>query len=120
MTDISGKLSHRIRIESFTETQNQDTGHITKDWIEFATVWGKVEPLSTKDILQSQAINSTMSARCKIRYSSKAVLIDSTMRVAFRGKFWKIDGEPMSDNESGLEWLTLNLAEGEASWQPQA
>ena len=113
----AGKLPHRIRIESSTETQDQKTGHITNEWSEFATVWGKLEPLSTKDILQAQAINSTMSARCKIRYSKKAIQIDSTMRVLFRGKYWKIDGEPMPDNESGLEWLTLNLAEGESSWQ---
>ena len=113
----AGKLPHRIRIETFIENQNQDTGHITKAWTAFATVWGKLEPLSTKDILQAQSINSTMSARCKIRYSKKAILINSTMRVLFRGRYWKIDGEPMPDNESGLEWITLNLAEGESSWQ---
>lgn len=117
MADISSKLPHRIRIETFTETQNQDTGHIIKNWTEFVTLWGKLEPLSTKDILQAQAINSTMSARCKIRYSKKAIQIVSTMRVLFRGKYWKIDGEPMPDNESGLEWITLNLAQGESSWQ---
>jgi SPP1 family predicted phage head-tail adaptor len=113
----SGKLPHRIRIESFIETQDQKTGHIIEEWSEFTTVWGKHEGLSTKDILQAQAINSTMSARCKIRYSKKAIQIDSTMRVLFRGKYWKIDGDPMPDNESGLEWITLNLAEGEVSWR---
>lgn len=113
----AGKFPHRIRIETFTETQNQDTGHIIKDWTEFVTLWGKLEPLSTKDILQAQAINSTMSARCKIRFSSKSSQIDSTMRVLFRNRYWKIDGEPMPDNQSGLEWITLNLAQGESSWQ---
>ncbi|OTG85822.1 head-tail adaptor protein [Acinetobacter sp. ANC 4558] len=113
----AGKLPHRIRIETFIETQDKKTGRITKQWSEFTTVWGKLEPLSTKDILQAQAINSKMTARCKIRFSSKANQIDSTMRVLFRGKYWKIDGEPMPDNESGLEWLTLNLAEGESLWQ---
>ena len=58
-----------------------------------------------------------MTARCRIRYSSKAIQINSTMRVMFRDKYWKIDGDPMPDNQSGLEWLTLNLAEGEDAWQ---
>lgn len=114
----SGKLPHRITIEYETEgEQDQSTGYVPIIWTEFTKVWGKLEALSTKDQLQAQAINSSMTARCKIRYSIKASQIDSTMRVLFRGKYWKIDGDPISDNQSGLEWLTLNLSEGEAEWQ---
>ena len=114
----SGKLPHRITIEYETEgEQDQVTGYVPIIWTEFTKVWGKLEALSTKDQLQAQAINSSMTARCKIRYSIKASQIDSTMRVLFRGKYWKIDGDPISDNKSGLEWLTLNLAEGETPWQ---
>ena len=114
----SGKLPHRIIIEYQTEgDQDQNTGYVPIVWTEFAKVWGKLEPLSTKDQLQAQAINSSMTARCKIRYSIKASEINSTMRVLFRSKYWKIDGDPIADNESGLEWLTLNLAEGETPWQ---
>lgn len=114
----SGKLPHRITIEYETEgEQDQVTGYVPVIWTEFTKVWGKLEALSTKDQLQAQAINSSMTARCKIRYSIKASQIDSTMRVLFRGKYWKIDGDPIPDNESGLEWLTLSLSEGESSWQ---
>ena len=114
----SGKLPHRITIQHETEgEQDQVTGYIPIIWAEFTKVWGKHEALSTKDQLQAQAINSTMTARCRIRYSSKASQINSTMRVLLRGKYWKIDGDPISDNQSGLEWLTLNLSEGESSWQ---
>lgn len=114
----SGKLPHRITIEYETEgEQDQVTGYVPIIWTEFTKVWGKLEALSTKDQLQAQAINSSMTARCKIRYSIKASQIDSTMRVLFRGKYWKIDGDPISDNQSGLEWLTLNLAEGLESWR---
>lgn len=113
----AGKLPHRILIETFEEIQDQETGHISKQWAEFSKVWGKVEPLSTKDLLQAQRLNSSMTARCRIRYSSKAIQINSTMRILFRNKYWKIDGDPMPDNATGLEWLTLNLAEGEALWQ---
>lgn len=118
MSISAGKLPHRITIEYETEgEQDQVTGYVPIIWSEFTKVWGKLEALSTKDQLQAQAINSSMTARCKIRYSIKASQIDSTMRVLFRGKYWKIDGDPISDNQSGLEWLTLNLSEGESSWQ---
>lgn len=114
----SGKLPHRITIEYKIEgDQDQNTGYVPIVWTEFTKIWGKLEALSTKDQLQAQAINSNMTGRCHIRYSSKAAQIDSTMRVLFRGKYWKIDGDPIPDNENGLEWLTLNLAEGESSWQ---
>ena len=114
----AGTLRHRITIQHEIEgDQDQVTGYVPVIWAEFTKVWGKLEALSTKDQLQAQAINSTMTARCRIRYSSTASQINSTMRVLFRGKYWKIDGDPISDNESGLEWLTLNLAEGEAEWQ---
>jgi SPP1 family predicted phage head-tail adaptor len=118
MSIEAGKLTHRITIQHEIEgDQDQVTGHVPVIWTEFTKVWGKLEALSTKDQLQAQAINSTMTARCRIRYSSTASQIDSTMRVLFRGKYWKIDGDPIPDNESGLEWLTLNLSEGESSWQ---
>lgn len=114
----SGRLPHRITIEHEIEgEQDKITGYVPIIWTEFAKVWGKLEALSTKDQLQAQAINSSMTARCRIRYSTKASQINSTMRVLFRGKYWKIDGDPIPDNESGLEWLTLNLAEGLESWQ---
>lgn len=118
MSIEAGNLPHRIVIEHQTEgDQDQNTGYVPIVWTEFTKIWGKLEALSTKDQLQAQAINSNMTGRCRIRYSSKAAQIDSTMRVLFRGKYWKIDGDPIQDNESGLEWLTLNLAEGEAEWQ---
>lgn len=112
----SGKLPHRITIEHQTEgDQDQVTGYVPITWVEFTKVWGKLEALSTKDQLQAQAINSNMTGRCRIRHSSKSIQINSTMRVLFRGKYWKIDGDPIPDNEGGLKWLTINLAEGDAS-----
>jgi len=115
---LANELRHRISIQHEVEgEQDQVTGHVPVAWGEFTKVWGKLEALSAKDRLQAQAINSNMTGRCRIRYSAKAAQIDSTMRVLFRGKYWKIDGNPVPDNKSGLEWLTLNLAEGDAAWQ---
>ena len=115
--ELQVHVSYEGPASPFTETQDKNTGRITQAWTEFCTVWGKHEALSTRDQLQAQAIDSSMTARCRIRYSSKTSQIDSTMRLYFRDKYWKVDGDPVPDNESGLEWLTLNLAEGESEWQ---
>ena len=69
----AGTLRHRIRIEAFTETQDKTTGRITQAWTEFCTVWGKHEALSTRDQLQAQAIDSSMTARCRIRSAQRQV-----------------------------------------------
>lgn len=112
----AGKYHHRVIIEKPEQTQDQTTGHIAETWIELGKFWSEFMPLSTKDQLQAQAVQSTMVARCEIRYSSIASQINSAMRLKFRGSYYKIDGDPVPDNRSGLEWLTLNLSSGDKGW----
>lgn len=41
-----------------------------------------------------------------LRYRSD---IDSTMQIEHRGKRYDIDGDPMPDSKSGIEYMTLML-----------
>ncbi|MBJ9954512.1 phage head closure protein [Acinetobacter bereziniae] len=113
----AGKLRHRITIQKLVSGGRDEAGMQTGDvWEDFITVWSDVSDLSTRDIIADRAVQGTMQARALIRYSSKSAQIDTTMRVKFDGKLYRIDGAPKHDLESRREYLTLNLAEGLKEW----
>ncbi|WP_424585476.1 phage head closure protein [Acinetobacter baumannii] len=112
----SGKLKHRIQVQKPINSQDPDTGAVISTWSEHATIWAEVTDLSTKDVIAAKAVNSTIQARAKVRYSPKTKLINSTMRVFFDGYYYRIDGKPMRDPDSHREYLTINLATGDKAW----
>lgn len=105
----AGRLRHRIKIEMPSRVQDPVTGAMIQGW---DTVVDKlpaaVEPLSAREFIASQAITSEVTARITIRYRDG---VDSTMRVIHRGKIYVIKGV-LADNKSGLDYLTLPVAEG--------
>lgn len=105
----SGKLRHRVTLQRFVKTQDPTTGLIRTEWADVATVWASVEPLSGRDFIAARAQQSEISARVVIRYREG---IDSTMRVLHRGRIYSIEGPPLPDAKSGLEYLTLMVAAG--------
>lgn len=104
----AGKLRHRMQILTKTDTQDPVTGETTQAWAELDTVWGSFEPYSTKEYHASAMTQDQTSARAVIRYRTDVV---SEMRVLFREKTYEIKGTPLPDKDSGLEYLTLMLAE---------
>ena len=104
----AGKLRHRLVIQSLSWTQDPLTGEAIEAWATLATVWGAFEPFSTKDRLAAASVSSSVSARAVIRYRGDVL---PEMRVSFRNKIYEIDGPPLPDPDSGLEYLTLMLKE---------
>jgi len=82
----AGKLRHRITIQERVETQD-DYGSSVAAWVTFATVHASVEPISGKELLAAQAINSETRVRMRLRYISG---ITSDMRVSFNLKLYNI------------------------------
>lgn len=104
----AGKLRHRVKIQSPTQTQDQTTGEITVSWADVATVWAAVEALSVKEYLQSQANQSEVSARITIRHRDG---LTADMRIVHRGKNYNPAGF-LEDKASGLEYITIPCSEG--------
>jgi len=106
----AGKLRHRITIQSPGITQDLVTGAVSDNW---ETVWGNVpasvEPLSMRDLTASQSAQSELSARIVIRYRTGVL---PTMRILHRGMIYNIEGQPMPDVKSGLEYLTIGVSSG--------
>lgn len=82
------------------------TGAPKRTWSVIDTVWGQFTPVSAKDVIAGKAAGVEILARLKIRYRDD---IKRNMCVVCRGKTYDIIGEPLADNGSGKEYLTLML-----------
>jgi len=103
----AGKLRHRFVLWSLTYEQDSD-GEMDETWEELDTVWGAFEPYSTKDVMIARTAQEKTTARAVIRYRDD---VTSDQRLSFRSRLYKIDGPPLPDKDSGLEYLTLMLSE---------
>lgn len=103
----AGELRHRITLYSQTPTRSKTGAVKLGDWQQVARVWAKVSPLSVKDVLQAGAVSSRIKARAVIRYRKD---VSSQMQVEYDGKRYLIDGDPLPDNKTGREYVTLMLA----------
>lgn len=112
----SGKLRHRLTIQKLQNVADssgevQDSsGDLIQEWVNVATVWGAIEPLSGREFMAAQAEQSKVVARLTVRYRND---IDATMRIfhAYKDAYYNIEGV-LSDKDSGLEYLTLLVSEG--------
>lgn len=102
----AGDLRHRLKIYRQTSTRTPTGAVRVGQWEHILTLWGQFVPLSVKDIIAGQAQETQITARAKIRYRTD---IDGTMRVEYAGRMYEIVGEPLADNRTGREYLTLVL-----------
>lgn len=119
MSLAAGRLRHRVRIERYAEIpdsngetiQDPVSGEIPREWVEVATVWAAVEPLSAREFIQSQAIQSQITARIVIRQREG---LEASMRlIHVRSGRSNVVYNPhgfLADPESGLEYLTIPVS----------
>lgn len=104
----AGRLRHRVRIEKPTHKQDQVTGEMTQCWELVADkVPAAIEPLSAREFIAAQAVQSQVTARIVIRHRD----IDPTMRIIHKGRAYNIHGV-LPDADSGIEYLTLPCSMG--------
>jgi SPP1 family predicted phage head-tail adaptor len=65
---MKGRLRHRVKLQSSTETRHATTGEPVKVWSTYATVWARVEPLLGQVALVAQQVNAELTHRVTIRY----------------------------------------------------
>lgn len=117
----AGRLRHRVRIERFDylrdsngdAVQDPNTGEIARDWVEVATVWAAIEPLSAREFIQSQATQSQVTTRIVIRQRDD---VDAGCRlIHVRSGREDVIYNPagvLADPDSGLEYQTLPCSQG--------
>lgn len=106
----AGKLRHRVTIQEQVETRDPRNGAVNVNWVNIATVWSAINPLSAKEFIAAQAEASKVTTRITIRYND---YITAKMRLyhAAKDKYYNIEGV-LSDQNSGLEYITMPCSEG--------
>jgi SPP1 family predicted phage head-tail adaptor len=102
----AGRLLHQVVIERKTETQSS-TGAPIETWSTFATVWANMMPLSGKEFLRAEQLQSSIQATCVIRWLDGVV---PTMRVVFKGLKYNISA--ILADPRFARHLTLMLEQG--------
>lgn len=111
----SGKLRHRITIQSYDYLRDSNgeviqdgvTGETSRAWVDYATVWCVIEPLSAREFIQSQATQVQISTRIVMRHRA-----DLSEDMRFVHTYNGVDTiyNPhgfLADKESGLEYMTV-------------
>jgi SPP1 family predicted phage head-tail adaptor len=110
----SGRLRHRVTIEE--QIQSVDSsGFPVQDWEPIGSFWASVEPMSVRDLLASQQVQSEVRGRMVMRYNSRVI---PSMRVVHKNTIYNILGV-QPDPDSGVEWMTLSVSAGLQEKEPQ-
>lgn len=121
MSIEAGELRHRVRIERYDYVrdgngdviQDPRTGETQQQWLEVATVWAAIKPLSAREFIQSAATQSQITARIVIRHRDD---VDAALRLVHvrigRPDVVYNPAAFLSDVESGLEYLTAPCSQG--------
>lgn len=73
----AGALRNRVRLQQNTTTQDS-TGMPVSGWADIATVWGSIEPLDGRELIQAGQVAAEVNTRIRIRYRAG---LDAKMRV---------------------------------------
>ena len=105
-----GPLRHKLRIEEQSQTQDGTTGAITVAWETVATVYGAIEPLSVRNFLAADAVQSKIEANIRIRYRSD---INASMRIVdvATDQIYNIAGL-LPDSKTGRHFLLIPVSRG--------
>lgn len=103
------ELRHRVDIQSRTQAQDFATGEMTTTWVDLYTnVPAKISPLSVREFVTSQAMQSGVTARITIRWRAG---LTADMRILHNGRVYNPQGW-LADPDSGIDYLTAPCTEG--------
>ena len=108
----AGRLRHRIAIKQQVIVTNSN-GDQEKDWeaVNSAAAdgkfWAAIEPLSSRELLAAEKLNSEVTCKIVMRYDSRIV---ASMRAEHSDgtttTIYNLSA-PIRDPDSGLEWMTI-------------
>lgn len=117
MSLAAGRLRHRVRIERLIPVldtdgeviQDPNTGEVLREWTLLGEAWAAVEPLSAREFIASQEMQSKVEARIIVRRQD--YIINAADRVIHGVRVYNVAGV-LEDKDSGLEYVTLPCSRG--------
>ena len=78
----AGELRARVTLQALTTTVDVGPGK-TVAWVTLVAVWAQVTPLNSRELIQAQAMGSSVSYTLRIRYRTD---VTAANRVLWAGK----------------------------------
>jgi SPP1 family predicted phage head-tail adaptor len=105
----AGLLRHRVSIETLV-TEIDSDGIRTELWVPIhaGLISAQIAPVSGRELIAAQAVQSKVSTRITIRYRPD---VAANMRVVHRTVKYNIEGV-IPDPDSGYSHITLMCASG--------
>lgn len=108
----AGRLRHRVALQSPLNHQDSN-GDMILTWVTEATVWAAIEPMSSREQIEAQSMQSQVSGRIVIRYRTVQADWRAVHMVnGVAGTVYNIHGV-IADKDSGIEYLTLQVSQGQ-------
>ena len=98
----AGKQRHKVTIQKPTETRDA-VGGVTTTWATLGTIWASVEPLSGKELLSADQLNSIATLRVRCRYIKN---LTHECRIFHKGRSLEIVSA-QNIGERGVEYEIL-------------
>lgn len=120
MSIAAGRLRHRVRIERLVPVLDSDgeviqdpgTGEVLREWTMLGEAWAAIEPLSAREFIMSQEMQSKVEARIIVRRQDYEInAADRVTHLGMTEKVYNVAGV-LEDKDSGLEYLTLPCSRG--------
>ena len=97
----AGTLRHKVAIEQRSVTTDTYGGEVVT-WLPFTTAWADIQPLSGREMIAAQAVQSEITSKVIMRYIPGVL---PSMRVVFEGRYYDIQ----SVIDWGMRHQELNL-----------
>lgn len=105
MAVYAGKLNERVTIQVPRETRNT-LGESYVTWADLATVWARVEGMSSREVLQAMQANAIVSHKIHIRFRDG---VTHEARVVWRGRTMEIASVVERQNRTMLEIMAREV-----------
>ena len=107
----SGDLRDRVTLQQ-RQTSQSPSGQPVETWVELFTAWADMDPLTGRELIAAQQVQSSVTHNVTMRYRSefanpKAV---ASMRLVYQGRYFNIHA--CMDQDSRKRAVVLQVEEG--------